>query len=318
MGSSTSDAGVQGGAEQQGARAKERAAGPGGPPAGAEGGPAEQAFLAGFLEDLAGNRLRLPSLPEVALRVRRLAADPAVTARRIAQALRADPALTARLLRVVNSAVLRGRRPIEDPQTAVTRLGVDRVRQLVSALAMHQLLHGQRARRTRAQLLALWRHSTRVGALSYVLAHRTGAADPDLALLAGLTHDIGALAVLDRLEDHPELAAEPAAVARLVRRLHVVVGPLVLEGWGFPGPVAEAAARHEELWRPGEGPADLTDLVAVANLHAHLGTDHPLGRVAWDEVPAFARLRLTPEDSVAAVAEARQELAELQQALAGP
>ncbi len=288
--------------------------------AGRVAGAAERAFLAAFLEDLEGNRLRLPSLPEVALRVRRLAADPAVTARRIAQALRADPALTARLLRVVNSAALRGRRPIEDPQQAVARLGVERLRQMVAALAVHQLLHGRRARRTRDRLAALWRHSTRVGALSHVLAHRVGGVEPELALLAGLVHDIGALVVLERLEDCPDLAGDPEAVGRLVRRLHTVVGPLVLEAWAFPQPVVEAAARHERLWEgpeAGEARTDrVVDVVTVANLHAHLGSPHPLGAVPWDRVPAFARLGLAPEDSVAAVREARQELLELERALA--
>ena len=269
--------------------------------AGRVAGAAERAFLAAFLEDLEGNRLRLPSLPEVALRVRRLAADPAVTARRIAQALR-------------------GRRPIEDPQQAVARLGVERLRQMVAALAVHQLLHGRRARRTRDRLAALWRHSTRVGALSHVLAHRVGGVEPELALLAGLVHDIGALVVLERLEDCPDLAGDPEAVGRLVRRLHTVVGPLVLEAWAFPQPVVEAAARHERLWEgpeAGEARTDrVVDVVTVANLHAHLGSPHPLGAVPWDRVPAFARLGLAPEDSVAAVREARQELLELERALA--
>jgi len=154
-----------------------------------------------------------------------------------------------------------------------------------------------------------------------VLAHRVGGVDPELALLAGLVHDIGALAVLERVEGRPALAADAGAVERLIRRLHAVVGPLVLETWGFPASAVEAAARHERLWEAREGPDGMVhrvvDVVTVANLHAHLGSAHPLGSVPWDRVPAFSRLGLAPEDSVAAVREAREELADLERALAG-
>jgi hypothetical protein len=56
-------------------------------------------------------------------------------------------------------------------------------------------------------------------------------------------------------------------------------------------------------------------VVIVANLHSHLGRDHPLGKVNWDEVPAFGRLDISPDESIALMERARDELQEMQEIL---
>ena len=50
-----------------------------------------------------GGRLELPSLPEVALKIRRALADENVSVSEIARLLGADPALAARTLRIARS-----------------------------------------------------------------------------------------------------------------------------------------------------------------------------------------------------------------------
>lgn len=73
---------------------------------------------------LADGKLELPSLPEVALKVRRALADENVSVSEIARLLGTDPALAARTLRIANSAMFyRGSRPITSLNGAVSQLG---------------------------------------------------------------------------------------------------------------------------------------------------------------------------------------------------
>ena len=58
----------------------------------------EKQFLSGFLEDLNANRIILPTLPEVAMRVRKLVQDPNVTTAQVEKLINMDMALSARLL----------------------------------------------------------------------------------------------------------------------------------------------------------------------------------------------------------------------------
>lgn len=50
-----------------------------------------------------------------------------------------------------------------------------------------------------------WQQSNHVAAISYVLAQKRSAIDPEQALLAGMVHNIGALPLVLRLNRIPDL-----------------------------------------------------------------------------------------------------------------
>ena len=271
----------------------------------------EKHFLANFLDDLNRNRVVLPTLPEVAVQVRKLVNDPASTDRQISRLVGTDPALTARLLKVVNSPVYRSQAKIENIQTAVTRLGRQQVRNLVTALVMQQLYQAKGTQLTRQRLKTLWTHSAKVATLSYVLARRFTQLQPDQALLGGLIHDIGVLPILRRAEAYPELANDAEALEEVINRLHTIIGPFIMDEWNFSPELVAVTSQHEDLWR-SEGPeVTYVDVVIVANLHSYLGTQHHLTEKDWSEIPAFAKLGLTPEESISTIESARAELQDL-------
>jgi HD-like signal output (HDOD) protein len=243
--------------------------------------------------------------------VRKLVNDPASTDRQISRLVGADPALTARLLKVVNSPAYRSQSKIENIQTAVTRLGRQQVRNLVTALVMQQLYQAKGTQLTRQRLKTLWTHSAKVATLSYVLARRFTQLQPDQALLGGLIHDIGVLPILRRAEAYPELANDAEALEEVISHLHTIIGPFILDEWNFSPELIAVASQHEDLWR-SEGPeVTYVDVVIVANLHSYLGTQHHLTQKDWSEIPAFAKLGLTPEESISTIESARAELQDL-------
>ena len=71
----------------------------------------------------------------------------------------------------------------------------------------------------RNRLTVLWRHSTLVASLSAALAKRAGL-DPEIARLAGLIHDIGALPVLVWAERVPHLLEDGRRLSLVTQRLH--------------------------------------------------------------------------------------------------
>ena len=258
---------------------------------------ARERFLAEIIDDIEHNRLALPTLPEVALRVRDAVEDENATAQQVAGIVATDAALSARLLRVVNSPLYRARTPVDNLQTAVSRLGNKRVRDLVTSLVMRQIFQAttdildQRLRR-------LWAHSVEVAAISRALAQQFTSLSPDLAMLGGLIHDIGALPILVRAEDTPELLEDEGVLDEIVAQLHTRVGGAILQAWGFPPALIAVAAEHEDLLRqPGPEP-DCVDLVLVANLQCYLGTEHPLGKVDWSKVSAFSRVGIQPDVNI--------------------
>ena len=251
----------------------------------------EDVFVNELIEDLESGNLQLPTLPEVALRVRDVVDDENASANQIAEIIAQDAALSARLLQVANSPLYRGRQEIDRLSMVVSRLGNKLVRNLVTSQVMKQMFQATNDIFDK-RLRAVWEHSVQVAAIARALAANTPGVLPDQAMLAGLLHDIGTLPILYRAEERDELLDTPGLLDELIMRLHTRIGGAILKHWKFPDMLVAVAAEHENLERDHPGPADLVDVVQVANLQSHMDTDHPLAIVDWSNVSAFQRLGL--------------------------
>ncbi|MCW8891243.1 MAG: HDOD domain-containing protein, partial [Sedimenticola sp.] len=81
----------------------------------------KEEFFESLQTAITNNQITLPTLPEVALKVRDAVEQENVTAQQIADMVATDAALSARLLQVANSPLYRGRVSIDTIQMAITR-----------------------------------------------------------------------------------------------------------------------------------------------------------------------------------------------------
>lgn len=249
-----------------------------------------------LLEELESNKLVLPSLPEVALKVRDTIEDENVTSAAIAKVITSDAALTARLIQAANSPLVRGNKEITSIEAAITRMGNAMVKNIVNSLIVQQIFQPT-TELSDKKFREFWQHSTEVAAISHSLAG-FARLKPDQALLAGLVHDIGALPIIKRAEDMPELLENEEMLNAIIASTHAKIGSAMLTKWEFPAELIAVASEHENLKREHDGPADYVDLVTVANLHSYVGEPHPHANVAWDTVPAFAKLGLETDVNI--------------------
>lgn len=214
----------------------------------------------------------------------------------VAQVIISDTALSARLIQIANSPLLRTGRQIETVDAAVTRMGGDMVRNLVMSIVMEQMFQAT-TDATDKRLRALWEHSTQVAAISHALAAQFTNLKPDQALLAGLVHDIGSLPILTRAEDIPALLADEELLDKIISRTHTEVGRAILTRWNFPQEIIDAVAKHEDLAYNSDS-ADYVDVVIVANLQSHLGTNHLHNDIDWRTVPSFDKLGIQADVNI--------------------
>ncbi len=251
----------------------------------------ETIFVEELIRDLESGHLQLPTLPEVALRVRDVVDDENANAQQIANIIAQDAALSARIIQVANSPLYRGRNEIDRLPMVVARLGNKLVRNLVTSQVMKQMFQATNDL-VDQRLRQVWEHSVQVAAIARALASRVPGVMPDQAMLAGLIHDVGTLPILYRAEERYELLAKPGLLDQLIDHLHTRIGGAILKHWQFPDVLVAVAAEHEDLQRQHDGKADLVDLVQVANLQSHIDSDHRLGKIDWNTVSAFQRLDL--------------------------
>lgn len=254
----------------------------------------EEEFYAELVKDLQSGKLTLPTLPEVAMEVRNIVNNPNASAADMANIIITDTALSAKLIKVANSPLFRGQKEIDSVQMAVARLGVNMIRNLVTSLMMKQLFNA-RSPVLIKKMRALWEYNTQIAAISHVLGTACPSVKSDEAMLAGLIHNIGALPILMRADQRPELLENVNALDNMVEKLSSPIGKKILETWHFPQSLIDVAAEYGDLTRNKKPEADMVDVVQVARLQSFMGTDHPLGQVDWDSVPALAKLGFTSE-----------------------
>jgi putative nucleotidyltransferase with HDIG domain len=138
----------------------------------------------------------------------------------------------------------------------------------------------------------------KVGAQAALLAKKQPGLDADVALVAGLVHDIGHIPLLIKATKFEQLIQKPVLLDHVLQKLHTQLGGSILKLWKFDPQVIAAAAKHENLGRdPGDKPVDYVDIVQAANIISYEGTDHRLAEVDRSSIKAFSRLNATEEAS---------------------
>ncbi len=239
------------------------------------------------------DQLVLPTLPEVALKVREVADDPKADIEKLASVIGNDAALSARIIRVANSPLLRASRAIEDLKTALMRLGISYTCNIATGLAMEQMFQAT-SDLVDMRMREVWSRSSEVAGISHVLCKHYTKLRPDQATLAGLVHKIGVLPILTYAEDHPALLNDSLTLDSVINELHAPIGDLILQAWGFPQELLHIPSQHIDFARNAPK-ADYADIVTVAMLQSHAGSNSTMSDVDYHEVTAFERLGLDPE-----------------------
>jgi HD-like signal output (HDOD) protein len=274
------------------------------------------AFVQELARELSGSKIDIPAFPDVAARVRRVLADEFVSSKQVVQVVSSEPALAGKLLMIANSAAMNPNGPrITELKSAITRIGLNMVRSASLAFAVEQMRKAQSFESLRVPLNALWERCVLVAAMSFVVARRTATVNSDQALLAGLMHGLGKLYILTRASKFPSLFADQPTYTTIVRDWHGAIAKAILENWEMGEDIVAAISEFEDLDRDNKGPADLTDVLTVANL---LATYHEFPdslELNMQGVKACSRLRLDAAACQKIVRESGEELASLRSAL---
>ncbi len=269
--------------------------------------------------DLKTDEAILPSLPDLALRIRRAIDDEVSDAHKVARMVESDPAMAAKLLKVANSALYGGVGSIETTSGAVVRLGMETTKKLVLTFALKEVFRNDDPR-IGNRMQALWQHSAYIAAICFVLARRVPGMQPEEALLVGLVHDVGAIAILNYIERYPELLEEDAILDETIARMRGELGAMILRRWNF-GPSVVSAARDAENWLFSQTrAANFSDLLIVAQVHDRMLAGQAKDLPTLDRISAIQRIlgeQASPETSLEILQEAKAQIEEMRRALQG-
>jgi HD-like signal output (HDOD) protein len=192
-----------------------------------------------------------PAIMAPLLDMMRLPSDK-IRIEKVVELVSCDGAIAAQCLRLANSPLF-GRRQTETVRSAVMALGLERVRSILFGLCMNRAIPRDK---WVIEPDAFWRHSLGCALVTQRMAKKIEYPDPEKAYLAGLLHDLGFLvnSVL-YTEDFRKclrLASEQHVPLHVVEEkilgfTHGDSGRLLLEHWGLPKELADAAGGHHDI-----------------------------------------------------------------------
>jgi HD-like signal output (HDOD) protein len=202
-------------------------------------------------------KIELPPIPHVVLEIQQLCLDESTTVSDVAECLTNDPGLTAVVLRIANSVVFNARNITNsDIYTAIARLGIFRVRDIVTAQAIKQLRFSVNLRKECNQILRRSAiHSRQLCATMALVVKTFKTLEPETyvyleqekALLVGLLADIGLFCLLSEYHLYLEQGnyLEHNLAMRIFESQCDQTSYYVLRTWGFDQDYLSVASNKE-------------------------------------------------------------------------
>jgi len=225
------------------------------------------------LADVIKNIRDLPSLPVVVMELLNSFEQEDVSIGVLAAKVSRDQALAAKTLRLANSSFYGLQSKVTTINQAITILGFDSVRTLITAAAVTDNFSA--GKHASFDFKAFWRHSIGTALCSKMLARALNL-NQDYAFISGLLHDIGKLVLVTRFpqqyaaaiahrdkHDCYMLEAESAVLGVD----HTTVGRALAEYWKFPALMQKAIASHHAPDAPDF--VDIPGIVHIADAIMH-------------------------------------------------
>jgi len=273
-------------------------------------GDSDVELIQRILADAKSGQLQLPSPPEFAQELHTAIEEESRDTAYVARIIQYDPGLSTRIIQVANSALFRGRSKVTSCKEAVTRIGLMTLKQLVLSFTLGNAFKAENSR-VKTLMTECWDYGREVAVMSFIVAIRTPGTDPHRALMAGLMHNIGELAVLQYVDDYPDLLDSAPALLKMREKLRAPLGTLILRSWKFDHELAAIPTEVGNWMRDVGTENDYADIVNIARAFISLdkgaGADHP----PLFELPAFkknALCQLGPEECLQTLKDAGAEL----------
>jgi HD-like signal output (HDOD) protein len=217
----------------------------------------------------------LPSVPRTYEALTQALADPDTPLQKVSNIVEQDVGVSAKVLQLVNSAFFGVAHSVTNIQSAVSYLGINTLKNLVLSVEIFRAFKPQRDL-PGFSLEKLQRHAQLTAHIAARLPVPKHLAD--IAVVAGMLHDIGKLILAWKLSQHFEkVLSEARAVGCPVYEVeervdgfsHAEIGAYLLGLWGIPYSVVEGVALHHGPNRVPHENFDVVSAVYVANLLAH-------------------------------------------------
>lgn len=194
------------------------------------------------------------NIPDIALRVYKVASDPESDADDIAASILLDPSLSIKMLKIINSPFYGRSGQMSSIKDAVVILGRDEVINMAFGLSLAKSFLDADLKGM-IDPEALWRHSMETALVAKYLSEGLPEFINMGAFTAGLLHDLGKVylvenfpylygSVIERAKDNDILTG--SVEQEVLGMDHGAIGRMIGEHWNFPNALVQAIGFHHQ------------------------------------------------------------------------
>jgi len=278
--------------------------------------------LAQIEEAIKKEEIKLPAMPDIAMKIRAAFKDEQYDILKIADTVQAEAGLAAYVLKVANSPLHRGPVPIKTAKHAICRLGQHSIQSIVLTYTIRAMFETD-SPQLKLLLKRQWEQSTCLAAISAILADRCDDFDPDQAMLGGLLQDIGCLPLIDWLSKNYTLDQDLEVTYKdLSDKYASHIGESMLRNWQFDEELIDVVKARNDWSHSSNNNADdsvdIADIVIIARHHQYMARGELKACPNITDIQAYHKLpfkELTPDQSLNILDEAKEEIEELRKML---
>lgn len=240
--------------------------------------------------------IELPLLPEVAQKVIAMTSDENCNAAELSNIIHKDQALASNVLRITNSASYAGNFKIVSLQQAVSRLGLNLLREITLAASVQNSVFNVPGKES--IISHLWAHSLASSAYAKEVA-KSRRKNVESAYLCGLLHSIGKpvlLKILINTAKEMNIKVSDEEILDILEKEHHTLGIRMAKEWELPDQVEMTIKYFEDF----DNTENFEDEVMTICL-AHMCADEMLitDKISEEEISqhdVIDALNLYPED----------------------
>ncbi len=192
-------------------------------------------FIKFVIKLIKNNDIEIPVLPEVANKIIALSGDENAEFSDYAEVVRNDPSITLKVIKLANSPIYRGLRDVSDISLALSRIGIDGIKEIVLTDSLNSIIF--KNQEYKKHIDKIWKDSV----LTALLASRISKyfkMNTSLIYTISLVHRIGSILIFDIVErfnkitDFEHFLKDDFAL-RVSRAFNKRLTVKILENWYF-------------------------------------------------------------------------------------
>jgi HD-like signal output (HDOD) protein len=190
--------------------------------------------------------LDLPAMPHIVRQIQDVMDNSKSSVMAVTAIIEKDVSIAVKLIAAANSTHYRGVEKIQSVDAAISRLGLQEIKEIITTIA-NKSLYNTKNRQLKQLLDKLWLHSLACANAAKLISERVSQADGEKAFMGGLIHDIGSVLLLKSLGDFVSLGEklDEEDVISSVYEVHTNFGAALLDKWEFTKAYVKICKLHE-------------------------------------------------------------------------